>query len=381
MAFDLLSQLMNDKKPQIDTDVNAAKDGLVESPEVILEGVNAPEFTEDSVPFDMEEQFAAQTPSATSITLPSHDDGLDDDDEALTSDHVEPTVEMAIEPAAEPTVETVAEPTVEPDAWYEKPFASRYFNFGGRTVNSLTRAGYTCFNDIRGFAYSELKALKGFGQGCLDEVLEYLEAENATDWLLKRKKKTSTVDESVSEMSVSDVTPAPAPAPVPVPVAEVASEAVAFEATESVSENDVPPEAMNFEDIESVSESAGMDFCPEEADESEDEIETKEASAPSPRSLKILVIGGQSYPMSSDLKVASFEMVYRDAIRMICEGAGAPSLASIEFGKGWGALSATIRNNGWANGVDVLTVSNCYMSRAEILMELRLLADLVIEAN
>ena len=157
------------------------------------------------------------------------------------------------------------------------------------------------------------------------------------------------------------------------------TEAVDFDAIESISENDVPVGAIDVENIQSL----GADFCPDDEGESEDEDEIEETavSVPSARRLKILVIGGQSYPMSSDLKVASFEMVYRDAIRMICEGAGAPSLASIEFGKGWGALSATIRNNGWANGVDVLTVSNCYMSRAEILMELRLLADLVIEAN
>jgi hypothetical protein len=84
--------------------------------------------------------------------------------------------------------------------------------------------------------------------------------------------------------------------------------------------------------------------------------------------------------MLGDLRVASFEQVYREAISMICQQVNSPSLASIEFGKGWGALSATIRNNGWAQGVDVLTVSSSYMSRSEILMELRLLADLVIES-
>lgn len=372
MTFNLLSQLMN-QKSETSAAAKEAKNDLVENPEVVLEGVNAPEF-EDSVPFDMEEQFASQP--VTAITIPQHDDGLDDDEPELTPSHSEATTVMNFDdtPDAEeiPVTATTLVNDAEPDAWNQKPFNSRYFNFGGRTVNSLTRAGYTCFDDIKGFAYSELKAIKGFGQGCLDEVLELLEAENASDWLAKRKsrKSQSTEDLSVSEDSVSTVEEAVAaePAEVAAEPAEEPAEAAAEPAEESVTSVEehvleVAPIASRPAATEPVQESGGV-----------------AQAAPSAASAKILVIGGQAYPMSGDLRVASFEQVYRDAIHMICQQANSPSLASIEFGKGWGALSATIRNNGWAQGVDVLTISSCYMSRAEILMELRLLADLVIES-
>ena len=98
------------------------------------------------------------------------------------------------------------------------------------------------------------------------------------------------------------------------------------------------------------------------------------------RSPKILVIGGSASLIRPGLNVASFEMVYADAVTLICQQSKVPSISSIDFGKGWGALSTTIRMNGWPSQVDVLTVSKSFMSRPEVLMELRLLADLVLES-
>jgi hypothetical protein len=50
-----------------------------------------------------------------------------------------------------------------------------------------------------------------------------------------------------------------------------------------------------------------------------------------------------------------------------------------EYGKGWAAVASMVRQNGWPQNVDVLTISKSFLGRPEILMELRLLADVVIE--
>ncbi len=98
------------------------------------------------------------------------------------------------------------------------------------------------------------------------------------------------------------------------------------------------------------------------------------------RSTKILVIGGSASLTRPGLKVASFDQVYAEAVRVVCEQSSVPSIASIDFGKGWGSLSTLIRMGGWPDGIDVLVVSKGMMSRAEVMLELRLLADLVVEA-
>ena len=287
--------------------IKSASNDLSDDVEVKLEGVNAPEFGEES-PFDMEEAYQSQKKS--SISIPTHDDGLDDVEVEMTSDHVFPIEDEDTSVAAEEILDEDGEPV----DWNRKPFESSYFNFGGRTVNALVRAGYTCFDDIRGMSHSELKALRGFGAKCLDEVVDLLIAERQSDWLVKRKKAKP----EIAEPKIAE----------PVVAKPVVAEPVAAE----------------------------------------------------PAKLKVLVVGGSAAPMRQGMRVANFEQVYLEAIRMICEQASSPSLASVEYGKGWSALGATIRSNGWPDGVDVLTVSKSYMGRPEVLMELRFLADLVIEA-
>ena len=297
--------------------IKSASNDLSDDVEVKLEGVNAPEFGEES-PFDMEEAYQSQKKS--SISIPTHDDGLDDVEVEMTSDHVFPIEDEDTSVAAEEILDEDGEPV----DWNRKPFESSYFNFGGRTVNALVRAGYTCFDDIRGMSHSELKALRGFGAKCLDEVVDLLIAERQSDWLVKRKKaKPEIAEPKIAEPEIAEPKIAE-----PVVAKPVVAEPVAAE----------------------------------------------------PAKLKVLVVGGSAAPMRQGMRVANFEQVYLEAIRMICEQASSPSLASVEYGKGWSALGATIRSNGWPDGVDVLTVSKSYMGRPEVLMELRFLADLVIEA-
>jgi len=312
--------------------IKSASNDLSDDVEVKLEGVNAPEFGEES-PFDMEEAYQSQKKS--SISIPTHDDGLDDVEVEMTSDHVFPIEDEDTSVAAEEILDEDGEPV----DWNRKPFESSYFNFGGRTVNALVRAGYTCFDDIRGMSHSELKALRGFGAKCLDEVVDLLIAERQSDWLVKRKKaKPEIAEPKIAEPEIAEPKIAEPVVAKPVVAEPVAAEPVVAEPV------------------------------------------VAEPVAAEPAKLKVLVVGGSAAPMRQGMRVANFEQVYLEAIRMICEQASSPSLASVEYGKGWSALGATIRSNGWPDGVDVLTVSKSYMGRPEVLMELRFLADLVIEA-
>jgi len=322
--------------------IKSASNDLSDDVEVKLEGVNAPEFGEES-PFDMEEAYQSQKKS--SISIPTHDDGLDDVEVEMTSDHVFPIEDEDTSVAAEEILDEDGEPV----DWNRKPFESSYFNFGGRTVNALVRAGYTCFDDIRGMSHSELKALRGFGAKCLDEVVDLLIAERQSDWLVKRKKaKPEIAEPKIAEPVVAKPVVAEPVAAEPVVAEPVVAEPVA---AEPVAAEPVVAEPVVAEPV-----------------------------AAEPAKLKVLVVGGSAAPMRQGMRVANFEQVYLEAIRMICEQASSPSLASVEYGKGWSALGATIRSNGWPDGVDVLTVSKSYMGRPEVLMELRFLADLVIEA-
>lgn len=433
MAISLLEQLMS--KTNVGSEkITSAQDALDKPPVVELKGVNAPEF-EDSVPFDMEDAYAQQPQDRKGIQIPQHDDGLDDDDaDLLTPDHVtntfeeeswgeivdpltdeivsdaeeaaeeegtENTVEITdtVEQTEESTMDTAAERVYtedvelgedgEPVLWNLKPFNSQYFNFGGRTVNALTRAELRCFDDIKGMAYSELKALKGFGQGCLDEVVMALDAEKEADWLLKRKKKVKSGGSLLSVLNS-----------LPEDTSEVAEpESTVNNVPPVIVEPEIPAESPHEGSLDQLSED--LEFVLEEASSHEEPViaepsfdDPAEASTPTDvsepsepevkseevRSLKILAIGGSASLTRPGLNVASFEMVYADVISTICQQSSVPSISSIDFGKGWGALSTTIRMNGWPQRVDVLTVSKSFMGRPEILMELRLLADLVLES-
>lgn len=419
----LLNSLMKKSSVTADT-AETAKSNLTPDPIVNLVGINAPEFgdastdasAEDVVDFGsveietnsteavgtdpMDAAYEAslnqEDQAPKSISIPQHDDGLDDEDEVLTPQHhvgVIPLEELSFgtdeasddfddEPEEDTAPKSINEsngriPFEHDDndvVWNKKSFDSAYFNFSNRTVKNLERAELNCFDDIKGWAYSELKALKGFGQGSLDELLEILEAENQSDWLLKRKRK-------VKNDKVSDVTPVETPTE---PTVENVEPLVNEVSVEAIAEPRVEEEV----EVEDVSETIVEDQQNVEADQAQtDEVpsdadaETSEPTQEEPqevKSLNILVIGNAS-PTSSNANVVSFEQIYADAIREICQSSSAPSLGMMEYGKGWQALSATIRQNGWPQGVDVLCVSKSFLSRSEVLMELRLLADVVVE--
>lgn len=514
--------------------VDDAKSNLTETPKVELVGVNAPEFEnatseEDGVDFDAlaqsvdldtapQEEVSSEDPMEqayankpqSSIRLPVHDDGLDDDEEALTEYHAVTQAEDVVEAedtAPQPEfltqedwddykaqngiVEEALDEDGEPVAWNRKPFTSRYFNFGGRTVNSLARENLNCFDDIQGWAYSELKAIKGFGQGCLDELLEILEAEKQTDWLIKRKRKAKSTNgvvtpkqtnieadtetsveapqEKVIEGSVSAQTDelgseedaqaglrASEEVSDHAPISERDAEAVEGSSQESVeaqaiegsSEDLAEKQTANpikqevkSEDEEAKSteevivqepESDGqrdvrqdgrnsvqheghgtskrtvaiptdrelsktVDSTRVEATvtASNDAVSSSKLAEGSPEiglgsapqinvdsvktvNFKVLVMGNAS-AMNDKVRVATFEQVYAEAIREICTQSSVPSISMIDYNKGWQALASTIRQNGWPEGVDVLNVSKSFMGRSDIILELRLLADLVID--
>jgi hypothetical protein len=393
MSTSLLSDLLK-TSPNTPEDVTKAKSELAVDPFAEFFGVNSPEFPEEvalettePVADEMELAFAEQ--SKTPISIPQHDDGLDDSEIELTSEHTQPMerVEKFAEEEEEEDNEVILvskeEPTVESNEarientiiskekaetedmseveidettlpWNKKPFDAQYFNFGGRTVNSLIREGHTCFDDIKGFAYSDLLEIKGFGRNCLSELVEIIELENAHGWFVKRKRKGASVTKPVKVEETTDVVEEtvevasePTPPPVVEETVEVASEPTPIETTES---------------------------APVETTESE----PKQVASESVKSLKMLVVGNAT-ALNGTAQVVPFETIYAEGIRQICEASQSPSLAMIEYGKGWAAVASMVRQNGWPQNVDVLTISKSFLGRPEILMELRLLADVVIE--
>ncbi len=380
----------------IDVVADTSSESMVDFGSVAIETASANAVGTDPMDAAYEASLSQEEQAPKSITIPQHDDGLDDEDAFLTPQHhvgVIPLEELSFEndevsddfdeePEEATTPKGINEsigrvPFGHEDndiPWDRKSFGSAYFNFSSRTVKNLERAELKCFDDIKGWAYSELKSLKGFGQGSLDELLEILEAENQPDWLLKRKRK-------VKNDKVSDVTPIEAPAESAIEDVETLVNEIP---TEAIAELRVEEE----DEVEDVSETVVDDQQTVEASQaqvdeapSDENVESSESTQEEPqvvKSLNILVVGNAS-PTSSNANVVSFEQVYADAIREICQSASSPSLGMMEYGKGWQALSATIRQNGWPQGVDVLCVSKSFLSRSEVLMELRLLADVVVE--
>jgi len=117
-------------------------------------------------------------------------------------------------------------------------------------------------------------------------------------------------------------------------------------------------------------ESAPVESAPDESAPEES------SDAPQSQSYRILAIGGADVN-NLNVTCVTFETVYCGLIQSICEQANVPSLSLIEYGKGWAALATAVRQNGWPRGVDVLQISTSYLNQPALMMELRLLADIV----
>lgn len=310
--------------------------------DVVLTGVNAPEFDAeisidaiDDVDDPMDFAFE-QKPSTAAIRLPDHDDDLEDDEIELTPDHFQD----GILDDQEETVDMKKTVVYDHLPWQEKPWNARFFNFGGRTRNSLTRAGLHNFNQIRGMSKDELLGLKGFGKGCLDEILEVLVEVGRPDWISEYTPSTE------ASKNIEALPPAP---------------------IDAVEDTDQPAPIDVVEDTDPPAP-----IGPENP--------TQDATPPAPiepmtKNLKIVAVG--NVQNITGLRVASFESVYGDILGQIAQQAQRPTVALVDFGKGWGLLGAAIRDKGWPEGVDVIQVSP-HTIRQEFMLELSLLADIVI---
>ena len=109
------------------------------------------------------------------------------------------------------------------------------------------------------------------------------------------------------------------------------------------------------------------------------EIEVGEESPVSVQArLKILVIGSSVTAHREGLVTQTLEKAYAHHIEGILKQVKVPSLGMVDYGKGWAMLGAAIRDQGWPEGIDVLHVNDCYRGKAELMMELHPIADLVV---
>jgi len=362
MSTDLLSLFAAPNTPSAET-VDNAKSALSEEPLVELVGVNSPEFEFEpkyeaqtfvqqvaeqlseeiaELPSTLEKSFDVQHGERTVIDLTEHDDGLGDEEAPLTAAHTAEVASITLNYDEEEETEASSED--EGVAWYHLPLDMDELGLKTRTINTLRNAGYGNFNTLKGLHISELKEIKGMGQGCLDDIFRVLEKFGAKDWIdASRRTRDESVNAELSLLSdqTKDVGAKEASAVVEVVVANTEAEVVRVE------------EAKPQEATPSVAPKSSVD-------------------------LKILVLGNAS-SSSGKGRILSFEAVYGRQISAICTQNNVPSIALIEYSKGWSILAANIRQLGWPQGVDVLCVSKSFAMRSEIVLELRLLADVVVE--
>lgn len=369
MSTDLLSLFeAAPSTPSQDT-IESAKSALTEAPVVELKGVNSPEFefepnvaqqtfveqiaeqiaeTVVEIPSEIEKLFDAQNGERTVLDLQSNDDGLGDDELPLTSSH---TIELDYCDVQDDEACASEDMMGEVEAhWSQLPLDM--VGLKTRSINTLRNSGYANLSMLKGMHISELKEMKGMGAGSLEDILNTLEKFGASDWI--DRSRSSSRDGSLNGEMYAEPTKAKTAQ------AEVVNEAST--PTESV----VAPT-----DIQSTEK------APEVPVKASEESSTKPAVAPIER-LRILVLGNAS-STSDKGRIASFEAVYGRQISNICTQNNVPSIALIDYSKGWSTLAANIRQLGWPQGVDVLCVSKSFAMRSEIVLELRLLADIVVE--
>jgi hypothetical protein len=365
MSTDLLSLFEAAPSTPSKEVIETAKSELTEQPIVELKGVNSPEFefepnvvqqtfveqiaeqiaeTVVEIPSEIEMSFDFQHGEKNVIEIQATEDGLGDDELPLTEAH---TIELDYSDLVED--EGVQEEQAETFAWYELPLDMEELGLKTRTVNILRNAGIASFSMLKGMHISELKEMKGMGAGSLEDIYNTLEKFGAKDWI--DKTRGSTRDSSTSgEM-----------------YAEVKAETTVEVNTQRVEAVAEVVEAVGVRTEESASEPI----------KSEAEKPTS-SPAVSEGALKILVLGNAS-SSSGKGRIVSFEIVYGRQIANICTQNNVPSISLIEYSKGWSTLAANIRQLGWPQGVDVLCISKSFAMRSEVILELRLLADVVVE--
>ena len=443
----LLDQLMAQFQAPTTT-VGEAKENLTPDAPVTFEGVNAPEFEDP-----MEAQFEAQQ----ARMRPEPNDGLEDDDIPLTSEHI--PAEVSLEPVTTENLD-VREPEVDhlqvlaatslPDVviasdvqssvnadtviesptlfdheqyraakleahnmaelvvyedlpWFQKPWNARFLNLSRRTRNALHASHLRNMSDLRFSNLASLKKLKGFGKKALDElnaVYEDLAGQLAGSGEVTQLKHSGI--ETLYRLSLPDSHHSPEdielnltlddndvhmleeykrhfrdwfdfhPTLTDAPHQEVEERSQPVPMTQEqcddlMAQNPLPAEPEPEPDVETVEESPVV------------EIEVGEESPVSVQArLKILVIGSSVTAHREGLVTQTLEKAYAHHIEGILKQVKVPSLGMVDYGKGWAMLGAAIRDQGWPEGIDVLHVNDCYRGKAELMMELHPIADLVV---
>lgn len=383
MSTDLLSMFSAAQNTPSAEAVDNAKSELTQTPVVELVGVNSPEFefeplvanqnfveqvadelSEDiaEIPSELEKSFDHQNGEKNVIELSLQDDGLGDDELPLTQDHVEVTeLQLNYDEVEEDALESTNTTSDLPE-WSTLPIDFEELGLKTRTVNTLRNSGIAHLSMLKGMHISEIKGLKGMGASSLDDILTYFEAKGVSDWIDTSRKSR---DESLSGDMYATSTSKTASA------VEVARE----EAT---------PKTVEEVGVQSATETTEVISTPTEEAPTSTAVTPNTKEDPKPQiqapsaSLKLLVLGNAS-SSSGNGRIVSFEAVYGRQIANICAQNNVPSISLIEYSKGWSTLAANIRQLGWPQGVDVMCVSKSFAIRSEIMLELRLLADVVVE--
>ena len=331
-TFDLLKQLAADSAAK--NNPSDSKQAVEQEPDVVeLHGVLPPEIAEAAERKGLHPQFSTEglDPDLLERARNRAEENDDDDEEPISLSEDDDDDDW----------DDDEEDYTPATNWREMSFDD--LSFSTRIVNAMGRSGVPNLAYLEGWSKSEVLNIRGISRTSLQEIMDFTAEKGYPDFITARKSRKSA-EAGVEEAGVEEA---------------VVEEAVVEEAVvEEAASEPSPGDNAIFASSPSVTQDG---YVPEPV-----------VSA----SPKMLAIGSCTVS-GVNLVVSSFEEMYRNEIQGVCKAANVKSLSLVEYGKGWGALAAAVRDKGWPKGVDVIATR--HNTRYEILAVLAELADIVIE--
>jgi hypothetical protein len=380
----VLQEVANLNTQNMEQRVSEAKSELSQpSPQVTLEGINAPEFEQTVVEEEPAWPFEnTRRPSSA---------------EPLKEDHYFMDHNRSTQPSQAEPLKADASP--EEFEWDEECSnggmmtyedtnrvlylsIDRLYDFSARTKNALIAAGVRGLTDLHGLAQADLLALKGFGKNSLEEIFNLfakhpdLDLQSLCNIRKRRPRKGKYEDSPEYTQYRQDIAR----------FEQLSGQFdVYVDELKKAKDSDsvaVEPEAEPVVDLDTQDAEPIVDLGTQDAEHVVG-LEIKEVSSESAleRSItetltrpKILVIGAS---VSGNIDVQNFETVYAQQIEAVKTRHNVKSISLVEYAKGWADLSALVAESGWG---DAQAIRLTRFARQEIIAVMSEIADIVVES-
>jgi len=348
----VLQEVANLNTQTMEQQVSEAKSELSQpSPQVTLEGINAPEFEQPVVEEEPAWPFenTRRPSSAEPLKADASPEEFEWDEECSNGGMM----------AYEDTNRVLYLPI------------DRLYDFSARTKNALIAAGVRGLTDLHGLAQADLLALKGFGKNSLEEIFKLFAKHPDLDLrslcnIRKRRPRKGKYEDSPEytqyRQDIAHFEQLSGQFDVYVDKLKKAKD------SDSVA---VEPEAEPVVDLDTPDAEPVVDLGVKEVG-SESALErsiTETLTRP-----KILVIGAS---VSGNIDVQNFETVYAQQIEAVKTHHNVKSISLVEYAKGWADLSALVAESGWG---DAQAIRLTRFARQEIIAVMSEIADIVVES-